>query len=165
MDIFRYLRLETKGKQAMMGSRNDYTTRFTVDQDPTEVFKAINNVRGWWSGEVEGVTDQPGAEFTYSVPGIHWSKQKVTEFDPGKRIVWRIVDSRLDFTKAKNEWNGTDIVFAISRKDGKTEVSFAHSGLVPSFECFGNCSSAWDALVNGNLRKFIATGEVQPSPW
>lgn len=148
-----------------MADMNDYTTSFTVDKSPEEVFKAINNVRGWWSGDIDGTTDELNAEFTYEIPDTHWSKQKITEFIPGKKVAWQIVDSKLSFTKAKNEWNDTTITFEISQVGDKTQVLFSHLGLVPSFECYGNCSNAWDELVKGNLRKLIETGEAQSSPW
>lgn len=144
---------------------NDYTTSFTVDASPEEVFKAINNVRGWWSGDIEGDTDKQGAEFTYEIPGTHWSKQKITELVPGKKVAWHIIDSKLSFTKAKNEWNDTNITFEITKDGDQTKVTFSHVGLVPSFECYGNCSNAWDELIPGNLRKLIETGKAQPSPW
>lgn len=138
-----------------------FTTTISVDQNPEETFAAINNVRGWWSGEIEGNTNKLGAEFTYRYKDVHRSQQKITEFVPGKRVVWQVLDSQLSFVKDQSEWTGTEIVFEISERNGKTEVRFTHAGLVPEYECFDSCSNAWGTLVNGNLRKLIATGECQ----
>lgn len=145
--------------------QQSFSTVFRVDQTPQEVFDAINNTRGWWSGEIEGVTDQPGAEFTYRVENIHYSKQRITEFIPGQKVVWHVTDAALTFTQDQGEWVGTDIVFEIASVDGQTELRFTHTGLVPAFECYHNCSNAWNVLVGGNLRKLIQTGETQPWPW
>ena len=139
----------------------DFTTTIVVDQSPQEVFKAINNVRCWWSGEIEGDTDKVGAEFNYRYKDVHISKQKIQELVPGKRVVWHVLESHLGFPK-ENEWTGTDIIFDISLKQGKTEVRLTHIGLVPAFQCYGDCSGAWGVLINENLRKLIATREPQP---
>jgi hypothetical protein len=146
-------------------SNKSFTTTILVDQQPGEVFDSINNVRGWWSGEVKGVTDKASGEFTYSVPGVHFSKQKITEFIPGKKIVWNVTEAKLDFLKDKGEWKGTSIIFDISKKGNKTSVQFTHAGLEQAFECYNDCSNAWGLLINGNLKNFIKTGKVQPSPW
>jgi uncharacterized protein YndB with AHSA1/START domain len=142
--------------------KQGFTTSFTVDQAPDQVFNAINNVRGWWSGEVQGDAGKLGSEFTYRYKDMHKSTQRVTEFVPGKKVVWHVSDAELTFVKDKKEWIGTDIVFEISSKGGKTELRFTHAGLVPDFECYGGCSGAWGALVGGNLRKLITTGKNQP---
>jgi hypothetical protein len=137
---------------------NHYTHTFTVDQSPEEVFDAINDVREWWSGEVDGPTDQLGAEFTYRYKGLHRTTQKIIELVPGKKVVWRVVDSHIDFVRDKTEWDGTDIVFEITRKDGRTELRFTHVGLVPTIECYGDCSGAWDFYINQSLRGLITAG-------
>jgi hypothetical protein len=144
-------------------NNQNYTTTFTVDQTPEQAFTAINNVRGWWSGEIEGSTDKLGDEFIYRYEDVHRSKQKITELIPGKKVVWHVLDGYLDFTKDKTEWTGTDITFDISRKGDKTVVRFAHVGLVPEFECFDSCSNAWSFYINGSLRSLITTGKGEPN--
>jgi hypothetical protein len=141
-------------------SSPSFTTAFTVDQTPDEAFAAINNVRGWWSGEIDGDTDHLGAEFTYRYQDIHRSKQKITEWTPGKRVVWHVVDGYLNFTDDKNEWTGTDVVFEIAKTGDKTQVRFTHVGLEPEVECFDRCSSGWSFYINDSLRNFIATGKA-----
>jgi hypothetical protein len=140
------------------------TTTFWVDQTPKEAFDAINNVRGWWSGEIEGSTDKLGDEFTYRYQDVHYSKQKIIELIPGKKVVWLVLDSTLNFVEDKSEWNGTKIVFEISKKGNKTEIRFTHAGLVPQNECYNACSDAWGFYINGSLRSLITKGMGQPNP-
>ena len=142
--------------------QQDFTVTFTVDQSPEEVFRAINNVRGWWSGEIEGNTDKVGAEFTYRYKDFHRSRQKITELTPSSRVAWHVTDANLNSFNKKNEWIGTDIIFEIKTKGSQTELHFTHRGLVPAFQCYGDCSGAWGMLVNTNLRNLIMTGKNQP---
>jgi Activator of Hsp90 ATPase homolog 1-like protein len=145
-------------------SDQNYTTSFTVDQSPEEVFAAISNVRGWWSQAIEGSTDKLGAEFKYHYQDVHRCTFKITEFVPGKKVVWHVLDNYFNFIKDKSEWKGTDVVFEIAKKGDKTEVHFTHVGLVPAYECYGICSDAWGSYITGSLRDLITTGKGQPNP-
>jgi hypothetical protein len=136
----------------------NFTTTFTLDQSPEDAFAAINDVRSWWSGEIEGSTDELGGEFTYRYEDLHYSKQKIGELVPGKKVVWLVLDGRLNFVEDKREWTGTTITFDIAKKGDQTEVRFTHAGLVPERECFTACSSAWGYYINGSLRSLIAAG-------
>jgi hypothetical protein len=143
--------------------QQNFTTTISVDQSPEEVFDAVNNVRGWWSGEIDGSTDRLGAEFTYRYQDLHRTTQKITEFVPGKKVAWHVVESQINFVADKAEWNGTDIVFEITRKGNKTELRFTHVGLVPAIQCYGDCTGAWGFYVNDSLRNLITKGKGQPN--
>ena len=140
-------------------TQNNLSFSFVVDQSPRAVFDVVNDVRAWWSGEIEGPTATLGAEFTYRYKTAHRSTQKITEWVPEKKVVWHVVDSYLDFVEDKTEWNGTDIVFEIEKKGQQTELRFTHVGLVPKIECYGECAGAWGFYINDSLRKLITTGK------
>jgi len=140
-----------------------YTTTFTVDRTPEQVFAAIIDVRGWWSGEIDGVTDQLGAAFTYRYQDLHRSTQRITELVRGQRVAWHVVDGYLGFLEDKTEWTDTDITFDITPTGDQTQVRFTHVGLRPEGECFESCSTAWGFYINTSLRSLITDGVGQPN--
>ena len=137
----------------------DFTTSILVDKSPAEVFNAINNVRGWWQGDIKGNTARLNDEFTYQMADFHFSKQKIVESVDGKKVVWLVTVSKINFVADKNEWLNTKISFDISAEKNKTRLIFTHQGLSPAIECYGGCSGAWEQLVQKSLFSLITTGK------
>ena len=78
-----------------------YTTSFTVDRTPAEVFAAVTNVRGWWSEEIEGGTAAAGDEFDYHMRDLHHCRIRVTEVVPDRKVTWLVLDNHFAFTTDK----------------------------------------------------------------
>ncbi len=141
----------------------DFTTTILADQSPKQVFDAINNVRGWWSVEIEGDTNKLNDEFTYHYEDVHRCKLKIIEFIPNKKVVWLVLDNYFNFTKEQSEWKGNKIVFDIIEKDNKTQLQFTQLGLVAGYECYEICRDAWTNYIKNSLGSLIATGKGQPN--
>jgi activator of Hsp90 ATPase-like protein len=141
----------------------DFTTTILVDQSPREAFNAINNVRGWWSEEIEGSTGKLNDEFTYHFQDVHRCKMKLIEVIPNKKVVWLVMENYFKFTKDKSEWTGNKISFEITEKDGKTQIRFTQLGLVPEYECYDICQNAWSTYIQKSLRSLITTGKGMPN--
>jgi hypothetical protein len=141
----------------------DFTASFLVDQAPEEVFNAVNNVRGWWSEEIEGSTDKLNAEWSYHYEDLHRCKMKITALIPGKKVEWLVTDNFFSFTKDKKEWIGTKIIFEISKKGNQTQLVFTHQGLIPEYECYSVCFDAWTGYIKKSLYNLVATGEGNPN--
>jgi Activator of Hsp90 ATPase homolog 1-like protein len=141
----------------------DFTTTILIDQTPQEAFNAINNVRGWWSEEIEGSTDKLNDEFKYHYEDVHRCQIKLIEVVPNKKVVWLVQENYFNFTQDKTEWTGTKMIFDISRKDNKTEIRFTHLGLVPEYECYNACREGWTHYIQNSLQSLITTGKGKPN--
>ena len=142
----------------------NFTTTLIVDQTPEEVFNVVRNVRGWWSGyyseEINGDTEELNDEFSFRAGGgAHYSRQKLIEVIPDKKVVWLVTDSKLDFLEKKDEWTGTKIIFDISTKVNKTQLVFTHDGLMPEIECYNACAPAWSQYLHNKLLPLITSGK------
>ena len=145
-------------------SNQDFTTTIVVDQSPKQVFDAINNVRGWWSEEIEGGTEKLNDIFLYHYKDVHLSKMKLIEVVPNKKVVWLVLDNHFSFIKDETEWVGTKVIFEITEEDGKTQLHFTHQGLVPQYECYDICNEGWTNYIRNSLYKLITTGKGEPNP-
>lgn len=139
-------------------AQNDFTRTILVNATPQAAFSAINNVRGWWDGEIEGKTEKLGDVFDYRYADVHYSRQQLVEVVPNRRIAWRVLEAELNFVADKAEWTGTTISFDIVPKGALTEVVFTHIGLKPMVECYDSCSDAWSGLIGASLKSLIETG-------
>jgi uncharacterized protein YndB with AHSA1/START domain len=142
----------------------DFTTTILVDATASDVFSAINNVRGWWSENIDGDTDKLNSEFLYHYQDVHRAKMRITELVPNKKVLWHVLDNYFKFTKDETEWKDTNVVFEISEKDGKTQLKFTHQGLVPDYECFNVCHDAWTHYIQDSLKNLILTGKGDATP-
>ena len=81
---------------------------------------------------------------------------KVLELDPGKRVLWQVVEGPA-------EWIGTKIGFDLKQEDDFSIVLFKHEGWKEPVEFMSHCSTKW-AIFLLSLKSLVETGKGKPSP-
>lgn len=139
----------------------NYTREFTVANSPQAVFDAIGDVRAWWTINADGPTRSPGDEFTVQFGDVHFTKQRIAEAVPGRRMVWKVTESILPWLKDREEWKGTEIIFEMAVEQAGTRLRFTHAGLTRNVECYQQCEKGWDYFLD-SLWELITTGTGRP---
>ncbi|WP_242911052.1 SRPBCC family protein [Actinomadura terrae] len=148
------------------------TATMTVDRTPEQVFEAVTDVRGWWNENLIGHSAALHDEFVFTddtayagetvraKKGIRFARFRITEFVPGRRVVWHVVDSDLTFVDDRDEWTGTNVVFDITEG---TTLRLTHEGLsAQESACFEACSRGWTFYITESLPQLVTTGTGQP---
>jgi hypothetical protein len=137
-----------------------FTATIAVEKSAKDVFNAIKEVPKWWNCEdFKGNSSKLNDEFIIYHPNQHYSKQRLTEVIPDKKMVWQVTDSKLSWLKNdQQEWTNTKMIFDITTEDGKTILHFTHEGLVPEKECYDLCKKGWTMIIKDWLLHFIKTG-------
>ena len=142
-------------------TNKNYTATIEVAKSPKDVFNCIKEVSKWWSKDFEGSSLKLNDEFVICHPGAHFSKQKLIEVIPDKKVVWLVTDSNLSWLeKDKHEWTNTKMIFEITTKGDRTLLHFTHEGLVPEKECYIRCEQGWNMVIKNWLFNFITDGKT-----
>jgi hypothetical protein len=114
-----------------------YTVEIEIAKSLNDVFNHVIDVSKWWPEDFEGTSIKLDTEFIFSTGDSHYSKNKVIEFVPNKKLVWVTTESR---RKTDNfDWTGTKMIFELIPQEDTTMLQFTYDGVVLENE--------WDRLV------------------
>src|SRR5271167_3945906 len=100
-----------------MTNRNNiaaiYTVTIEVEKSPNDVFNhVIHDVSKYWPEEFGGESTRLNDEFVFWSGDAHYSRNKVVELVPPKKVVWLVTES---LRKTDNfEWTGTKMIFELA---------------------------------------------------
>jgi hypothetical protein len=105
-----------------------YSVTIEFAKSPEDVFNHVIDLSKWWPEEFEGESIKLNAEFEFRTGDSHYTKNKVVEFVPNKKVVWLTTES---IRKADNfDWTGTKFIFELMPKGNNTLLKFTYDGVV-----------------------------------
>ena len=121
------------------------------------VYDALATIEGlsnWWTTDTRGESKVGGElQFRFGDGGFD---MKVLELEPGKRVLWQVVDG-------PEEWLGTKISFDLNQNGDWTVILFKHLGWKAPVEFMHHCSTKW-AVFLLSLKSLRETGKGAPWP-
>lgn len=121
------------------------------------VYQAITTTEGlsnWWTTDTKGNGEVGGVlEFRFSAGGFD---MKVLELDPGKSVLWQVVDGPA-------EWIGTKVSWELKQDGEYVIILFKHLDWREPVEFMYHCSTKW-AIFLMSLKALVETGKGSPDP-
>jgi len=123
--------------------------------DTYNALTAIDGLSNWWTNETTGES-KVGETVRFRFGDNGFFEMKVVALDPGKRVLWQVVDG-------PQEWIGTKVDFELKQEDDFTIVLFKHQGWKEPIEFMHHCSTKWGTFLL-SLKSLVETGKGSPYP-
>lgn len=138
-----------------------FSATIEVTNTSQDIFQRITrDVLKWWGGkDFSGSSFNLNDEFIVNHPGAHYSKQKLIEVIPGKKLVWLVTESNLSWLKNKGEWTNTKMIFELTPRHHSYLLHFTHGGLTPEKESYIRCCEGWNMVIRDWLYTLVMYGK------
>ena len=134
----------------------NYSVEIELAKSPNEVFNHLINLKKWWPEDFEGEDIKLNSEFVFTTGDSHYSKNKVVEFVPDKKLVWLAIEG---LRKTDNyDWSGTKMIFELIPKGNNTILKFTYDGIVLENES-DRLVQICDMTVKEMFYNFIVNGK------
>lgn len=142
-------------------TQTDYHASIVVPGSAQHAAEVISQVSSWWTENIIGSSKNENDVFEVHF-GETFSRFKIIENVPAKKLRWYVLDCNLHWMKDKKEWKDTEILWEISSVGDSTRIDMTHVGLVPGIECFEDCNKGWNHYVKSSLYKLLTEGRGEP---
>lgn len=135
----------------------DIRHRVGIRSSLDQVYRALTTregLAGWWTNDTRGETTVGGVlEFRFGAGGFDL---KVLELDPGRRVVWEVVDGPA-------EWLGTTVRWELRQEGDFAIVLLTHQDWKEPVEFMHHCGTKWGVFLL-SLKSLVETGTGAPDP-
>ena len=136
----------------------NYSVEIEVAKSPTEVFNHLINLKKWYPENFDGEEIKLNSEFVFTTGDSHYSKNKVIEFVPEKKLVWIATES---IRKTDGfDWTGTKMIFELTPKGDNTLLKFTYDGFILENE-YDRLVQVCDMVIKEKLYNLITNGKVK----
>lgn len=143
----------------------NYNQQVTIKTNADKTFKALTEAIPQWWGAVDRPYAKIGDQFKVSFGEAFWTFE-ITALQHNQSISWLCIESNqvhAGLKGIKKEWLGTSLHWDIKKlTDDTVEVNFLHKGLVPDFNCYDVCATAWDFFITDSLKSLLEKGQGKP---
>ena len=134
----------------------NYTVEIEIVRSLNDVFAHLIDLSKWWPEEYEGEDISLNTAFIFRTGDGHYSKNKVIELVPNKKVVWLVTES---IRKTDNfDWTGTKMIFELLPNGNKTLLQFTYDGVILENE-YDRLVQICDMVIKENLYKFLMNGK------